>query len=56
MLNGETNEGERIGSYLVELHYLAIPCNYNQLTLNTLLKDVSVTDLQDRAIRDSVFE
>lgn len=55
-INRKQNEGESISNYIAELRSLAIPCEYKEDMLNTMLRDVFVSGLRDRNILDRLFQ
>ncbi|XP_035226730.1 uncharacterized protein LOC118199052 [Stegodyphus dumicola] len=55
-INRKQHEGESISSYVTELRSLAIPCEYKEDMLNTMLRDVFVSGLRDRNILDRLFQ
>lgn len=55
-INRKQHEGESINKYIAELRSLAIPCEYKEDMLNTMLRDVFVSGLRDRNILDRLFQ
>ncbi|XP_054723430.1 uncharacterized protein K02A2.6-like [Uloborus diversus] len=55
-INRKQQEGESISNYIAQLRSLAIPCDYKENMLNTMLRDVFVSGLRDRNILDRLFQ
>lgn len=55
-LNRKQREGETISDYMAVLRSLSVPCAYSADMLNTMLRDVFVSGLRDKAILNRVFE